>query len=156
MSNARVRSRQAARASRRPGRSRSTRPPRAKCTEGTAEHCSASHRLPGGDRGDLAALDGLAPLKCSGQPTSEEQRRRNTSASGHDDLRVRLDAIDHLVPTLMIQGGADFCDPPSESAGLEHHFDTYRRIVLDGVGHFPHREAPDTVGRMLLDQFGRS
>jgi hypothetical protein len=28
--------------------------------------------------------------------------------------------------------------------------------VLDGVGHFPHREAPDTVGRMLLDQFGRS
>jgi pimeloyl-ACP methyl ester carboxylesterase len=75
----------------------------------------------------------------------------------YDDLRVRLDAIDHLtVPTLMIQGGADFCDPPSESAGLEHHFDTYRRIVLDGVGHFPHREAPDTVGRMLLDQFGRS
>jgi hypothetical protein len=82
MSNARVKSRQAARASRRPGRSRSTRPPRAKCTEGTAEHCSASHRLPGGDRGDLAALDGLAPLKCSGQPTSEEQPRRNTSASG--------------------------------------------------------------------------
>ena len=75
----------------------------------------------------------------------------------YDDLRVRLDAIDHLtVPTLMIQGGADFCDPPSESAGLEHHFDTYRRIVLDGVGHFPHREAPDTVARLLLEQFGRS
>src|SRR4029453_19620355 len=75
----------------------------------------------------------------------------------YDDLRVRLDAIDHLtVPTLMIQGGADFCDPPSESAGLEHHFYIYRRIVLDGVGHFPHREAPDTRPRWPLPQFGRA
>ncbi len=51
----------------------------------------------------------------------------------------------------MIQGGADFGDPPSESEGLEEHFDTYHRVVVDGVGHFPHREAPDVVARLLLD-----
>jgi pimeloyl-ACP methyl ester carboxylesterase len=70
----------------------------------------------------------------------------------YDDLRARLDTVDHLtVPTLMIQGDADSCDPPSESAGLEQHFDNYTRIVVDGVGHFPHREAPDAVARLLLN-----
>jgi pimeloyl-ACP methyl ester carboxylesterase len=64
----------------------------------------------------------------------------------YDKLRRRLDAVEHLtVPTLMIQGGADFCDEPAASAGLDGCFDTYRRIVLDGVGHFPHREAPEAV-----------
>jgi pimeloyl-ACP methyl ester carboxylesterase len=61
-------------------------------------------------------------------------------------LRGELAATEHIrVPTLMIHGGADACDPPVLSEGLEHHFDDYRRIVLDGVGHFPHREAPDRV-----------
>ena len=49
----------------------------------------------------------------------------------------------------MIQGGADFCDPPSESEGFEEHFDTYHRVVVDGVGHFPHREAPDVIASHL-------
>jgi pimeloyl-ACP methyl ester carboxylesterase len=49
-------------------------------------------------------------------------------------------------PTLMIQGAADGCDPPSESAGDHEWFDgAYRREVLPGVGHFPGREAPTAV-----------
>ena len=50
----------------------------------------------------------------------------------------------------MVQGGADACDPPSESEGLEDHFDEHRRVVLDGVGHFPQREAPDAVADLVL------
>lgn len=66
-------------------------------------------------------------------------------------VRERIAAVDHLtVPTLMIQGGADTCDPPSESEGLEGHFDGYRRVVLDGVGHFPQREDPDAVAELVL------
>ena len=59
------------------------------------------------------------------------------------------------VPTLMVQGGSDFCDAPSESEGLEGYFTGgYRRLVLEGVGHFPHREAPDLVGEAILRHLG--
>jgi pimeloyl-ACP methyl ester carboxylesterase len=70
----------------------------------------------------------------------------------YDELRRRLDAVDHLsVPTLMLQGGSDFCDPPASSEGLDGHFDAYRRVILNGVGHFPHREAPDLVADLVRD-----
>jgi pimeloyl-ACP methyl ester carboxylesterase len=51
----------------------------------------------------------------------------------------------------MIQGSSDFCDPPSESRGLEEFFTGgYERIELESVGHFPHREAPKLVADALL------
>jgi pimeloyl-ACP methyl ester carboxylesterase len=54
-------------------------------------------------------------------------------------------------PTLMMQGAADTCDGPQESEGLDRYFSAgYRRLLLDGAGHFPHREAPDTVARHIL------
>ena len=54
-------------------------------------------------------------------------------------------------PTLMIQGESDFCDAPSESEGLEAYFTgRYQRALLDGIGHFPHREAPDAVATAIL------
>jgi pimeloyl-ACP methyl ester carboxylesterase len=72
----------------------------------------------------------------------------------YNQLRRTVDAVEHLsVPTLMIQGGDDRCDEPRASEGLDSYFDSYRRVVLDGVGHFPHREAAaqvtDLVGAHL-------
>jgi pimeloyl-ACP methyl ester carboxylesterase len=59
------------------------------------------------------------------------------------------------VPTLMIQGGDDRCDEPAGSAGQDRwHTGRYRRIVLDGVGHFPHREAPDAVAHAIASHLG--
>lgn len=71
----------------------------------------------------------------------------------YDRLRADLRAIDVIdVPTLMIQGGADQCDEPELSQGQEKHFSAgYRRLVLDGVGHFPPREAPEAVARALIE-----
>jgi pimeloyl-ACP methyl ester carboxylesterase len=71
--------------------------------------------------------------------------------SRYDDLRRRLSTVEQLsVPTLMLQGGSDYCDHPSSSEGLEPYFSgTYRRVVLDGVGHFPHREAPGQVTSLV-------
>jgi pimeloyl-ACP methyl ester carboxylesterase len=54
-------------------------------------------------------------------------------------------------PTLMIQGAADDCDSPKESEHLEGYFTAkYDRHVLEGVGHFPHREAPALVTAAVL------
>lgn len=50
----------------------------------------------------------------------------------------------------MVQG-AGTCDPPSESEGLEDHLDDYRRVVVEGVGHFPRREDPDRVADLVLE-----
>jgi pimeloyl-ACP methyl ester carboxylesterase len=70
----------------------------------------------------------------------------------YNDVQSKLSKSERIsVPTLMIQGGSDFCDPPSESEGLEHHFTAdYQRVVVKEVGHFPHREAPATVADAIL------
>lgn len=57
-------------------------------------------------------------------------------------------------PTVMIQGAEDYCDEPASSANLERHFTgAYRRVLLDGIGHFPHREAPTTVAEIIHQHF---
>lgn len=65
----------------------------------------------------------------------------------YDALQRKLSETEYLsTPTLMIQGESDSCDAPKESEGLDAFFTRgYRRILIDGVGHFPHREAPDEV-----------
>jgi pimeloyl-ACP methyl ester carboxylesterase len=69
----------------------------------------------------------------------------------YDELRQQVAATSRLsVPTLMLHGAADSCDPPATSEGLEDYFDVYRRVVIDGAGHFPHREAPAIVLREVL------
>lgn len=55
------------------------------------------------------------------------------------------------VPTLMLHGGADGVNHPDTSAGKEHLFrGPYQRMVLPGIGHFPQREAPQTIARELI------
>jgi pimeloyl-ACP methyl ester carboxylesterase len=74
----------------------------------------------------------------------------------YDPIRRRLAEVERVVvPTLMIQGGADTCDEPASSEGLDDYFDDYTRLVLDGVGHFPHREAPEGVGAAAADHLRR-
>jgi pimeloyl-ACP methyl ester carboxylesterase len=67
-------------------------------------------------------------------------------------LKSRLAGIETIgTPTLMIQGDVDRCNPPSQSAHQARHFTgPYKRVVLDGVGHFPAREAPDDVANLSV------
>ncbi|MBM9469437.1 alpha/beta fold hydrolase [Nakamurella leprariae] len=70
----------------------------------------------------------------------------------YDDHRAVVAATDRVVvPTLQIQGGADGVDPAELSEGLAGHFHVHRREVLDGVGHFPHREASTRVAELVLE-----
>jgi pimeloyl-ACP methyl ester carboxylesterase len=70
----------------------------------------------------------------------------------YDTLAARLAHIERISrPTLMLQGAVDACDEPASSAGLDRYFTgSYRRQLLDGVGHFPHREAPGEVASAVL------
>ena len=72
--------------------------------------------------------------------------------SNYDSLQRRLGEVERLsIPTLMIQGRSDYCDDPKESEGLEKFFTgSYERLVLDGVGHFPHRESPTKVAQSIV------
>ena len=55
------------------------------------------------------------------------------------------------VPTLVLHGGADACNQPATSEGKEGFFGGgYERRVLDRVGHFPQREAPQAVADAIL------
>jgi pimeloyl-ACP methyl ester carboxylesterase len=55
------------------------------------------------------------------------------------------------VPTLVIHGGGDPCNDPTTSEGKQRFFTgPYQRIVLEGVGHFPQREAPERVGAAIV------
>ena len=56
------------------------------------------------------------------------------------------------VPTLVLHGAVDTVNAPVGSANKEHLFTgPYQRTLLDGVGHFPQREAPQQVAQALLD-----
>jgi pimeloyl-ACP methyl ester carboxylesterase len=69
----------------------------------------------------------------------------------YESLARRLAEVESIqIPTLMMQGAKDGCDEPSGSANQERFFTAaYRRVVLDGIGHFPHREAPDEVAQAI-------
>jgi pimeloyl-ACP methyl ester carboxylesterase len=79
-------------------------------------------------------------------------RAGEVADSRYDELQARLkNAVLIEVPTLMIQGASDFCDLPSASEGQEKYFlNGYERILVEGVGHFPHREAPAAVADAAL------
>lgn len=68
-----------------------------------------------------------------------------------DDARRLQPAPVLAVPTLVIHGAADACNHVDTSAGRERYFKgRYERTVLDGVGHFPQREAPQEVAQRIL------
>jgi len=49
----------------------------------------------------------------------------------------------------------DACVEPASSESLERYFKgPYRRIVLEGVGHFPPREAPGIVAEAVIEHLG--
>ncbi len=57
------------------------------------------------------------------------------------------------VPTIFAHGGSDECNLPAGSEDQADYFTGgYRRVILNGVGHFPHRENPAAVAKLLQSQ----
>jgi pimeloyl-ACP methyl ester carboxylesterase len=56
------------------------------------------------------------------------------------------------VPTLMIQGSSDAVTLPESTEGKEGYFTGgYARQVIPSVGHFPTREAPEAVNKLIME-----
>jgi pimeloyl-ACP methyl ester carboxylesterase len=76
--------------------------------------------------------------------------RSLTRPSGVRFLRLMARGVQ--APVLQVHGALDRCLLPSTANGSErfahagHHLE-----LLDGVGHFPHQEAPDVVSGLLLE-----
>jgi pimeloyl-ACP methyl ester carboxylesterase len=57
-------------------------------------------------------------------------------------------------PTMFFHGAEDGVTPPHMTENMTEKFvGPFERIVLDGVGHFPTREAPDRVAAGLIRHF---
>lgn len=67
-------------------------------------------------------------------------------------LQARYESTVSLdVPTVFVQGLEDHCCLPETSDGMGRHFTNgYRRILVEGVGHFPQRENPKLVADEIL------
>ncbi|HEK1687812.1 TPA: alpha/beta hydrolase [Pseudomonas putida] len=70
----------------------------------------------------------------------------------YDIDEARLQPAPQLnVATLVLHGADDRCNSPASSANREHFFSgRYQRELIPGVGHFPQREAADTVAHAIL------
>jgi pimeloyl-ACP methyl ester carboxylesterase len=67
-------------------------------------------------------------------------------------LQARFESTVTLdVPTVLLHGLEDRCELPETTDGAGRYFTNgYRRILLDGVGHFPQRESPKLVAEEIL------
>lgn len=73
------------------------------------------------------------------------------SAYAQDEARLNP-APKLALPTLVLHGEADACNHPASSADKEGFFTgPYTRHLLEGIGHFPHRESPDRVANTIMD-----
>jgi pimeloyl-ACP methyl ester carboxylesterase len=70
-------------------------------------------------------------------------------------VEARVKATKQLAtPMLYIQGAVDGVNPPEASTRVPGKFSgPFRLVQLEGVGHFPPREAPGEVADALLDHF---
>ena len=60
------------------------------------------------------------------------------------------------VPTLLLHGVEDGCELTETTDGAEKYFSgPYQRVLLEGVGHFPQREAPEDVAGVTLEHLRR-
>ncbi len=83
---------------------------------------------------------------------------------GHAELDSRYAALQARyesttfvhVPTLLLHGVEDHCELKATADGADHWFkSSYRRQLIEGVGHFPQREAPESVAAAILAHVGR-
>jgi pimeloyl-ACP methyl ester carboxylesterase len=78
--------------------------------------------------------------------------RSLTRPSGVQFLRLMRQGAQ--VPVLQVHGADDRCILAGGADSSAYAPNGYQLVVLDGVGHFPHQEAPDQVSKLLVEHAG--
>jgi pimeloyl-ACP methyl ester carboxylesterase len=101
-------------------------------------------------RGDEALLDVIRQMAAD--TGAQRFLRQQRAIMGRTDSRPSLSAIQ--VPTLVIRGDADGITTRAQQeeilAGIPHA----RFVEIEGCGHLPTLEAPETVNRLLAAWLG--
>lgn len=76
---------------------------------------------------------------------------RATARTSHAPAEARLGEV--RAPALVIMGSADpdFADPVAEADWIIDRLPVADRLLVDGAGHYPQVEQPETVGPATLD-----
>ncbi len=68
----------------------------------------------------------------------------------HWDLAPTREALARLaVPVLLVVGGNDRTVPPEEANAILQRLPSARRVILPGLGHLAHEEAPEAISRLI-------
>ena len=72
-------------------------------------------------------------------------------------LQKRFEFVETLTtPTLLIHGREDTCELAGTTDGADRYFtESYARVQLAGVGHFPQRESAGAVAAAILEHLRR-
>lgn len=94
---------------------------------------------------DEAAEAAIVELERGSRTTWAGMMRQEAATVGDVQILSRLGEI--RLPTLVLQGGADF---PEQAQALAAAIPGARFVVLPGVGHLPWVERPDAANRAIL------
>ena len=108
-----------------------------KRTRALVDEADAFSRLPGAHRAFVRTLRGIAtPFTVKELDVFEEEAKRFDAAG---------------VPTLVTWGRRDRIFPVEQTETVKEYMPSARVEVLDGVGHYPQIDAPDTFAEMVLE-----
>jgi len=93
------------------------------------------------------AAELLAFAKAEVAQTPEFVARQAIASLNDSDSRSRLGEIG--MPTLVVVGEKDTITPPEESVMLADGIPGSRLEIIEGAGHFPMLEKPETFNRLL-------
>ena len=107
---------------------------------GTSKAYAAPLRIPG-------TLDHLRGIVSAWQADLCHLERSLNLAAGPSPLAD--------TPTLLVWGSLDRAVLPQSATILRQHFRKAELVILEGVGHLPYEEAPETFNRVVEDFLGR-
>ncbi|HEU5036455.1 MAG TPA: alpha/beta hydrolase [Nocardioides sp.] len=114
----------------------------------TVWHSYLPSLYPGRKPADFA--EHRAAIRASMRRPGHAKAFTATTRTSHAPAEARLPAVQ--APALVVMGTADpdFKDPAAEAAWIVEHLRDAEQLLVEGAGHYPQAEEPDTVNPALV------